>query len=175
MKRALRAVAAPIQPDDHARFGDADTSFDDFDAPHAGGHDILLHLHLNADDLERLDQVSRETKYTRSRWVAALVHKALSGRAQPRTADRINIAHFVRQLRKIETTMQKSTRQLAELEATARECLARCREMERFRGEVGRMAGALDEVFRGNDVYWREVVDAAEQISNPRSTDRSIR
>jgi hypothetical protein len=140
---------------------------DDIDTPRAGGHDILLRLHLDADDLARLDQVSRETKYTRNRWIAALVHKALSGRAQPTSADRINIANVVRELRKIETTMQKSTRQLAELEATARECLARCREMERFRDDVSRMAGALDEVFRGNDAYWREVVDAADRAEAP--------
>ena len=175
MKRALRAVPTPVQTADHDPFDDLDPSLDDPETPRGGGHDILLRLQLGADDLARLDQVSRETKFTRNRWIAALVHKALSGRAQPSSADRVNVANLVRELRKIETTLQKSTRQLAELEATARECLARCREMERFRDDVSRMAGALDEVFRGNDAYWREVIDAAEAPAPPRTVAKRIR
>jgi hypothetical protein len=119
--------------------------------------------------------VSRATKYTRNRWIAALIHKALSGRAQVSSSDRVNIAGLVRELRKIETTLQKSTRALAELEVTAQQCLARCREMERFRDDVSRMAGALDDVFRGNDAYWREVVDTADHAAAPRPAVKRLR
>jgi hypothetical protein len=174
MKRTLRAVPTALQAIDLEPFEKIDAPLDD-DASRPGASDILLRLQLDAADLERLDQVSRTTKFTRNRWIAALVHQALSGRAQVSSGDRVNIAGVVRELRKIETTLQKSSRALAELEATAKQCLARCREMERFRDDVGRMAGALDEVFRGNDAYWREVVGEAEHITTPRSAAKRIR
>lgn len=168
MKQSLRAVPTPSR-------AVALDPVDEADAPPPGASDILLRLQLDPADLERLDQVSRVTKFTRNRWIAALVHKALSGRAQVSSGDRVNIANLVRELRKIETTLQKSTRGLAELEATARQCLARCREMERFRDEVSRMAAALDEVFRGNDAYWREVVDEADHAAAPRPVAKRAR
>ncbi len=168
MKRTLRAVPTPFQTVDPALLADDDI-------PRPGASDILLRLQLDAADLERLDQVSRATKFTRNRWIAALVHKALSGRAQVSSGDRVNIATVARELRKIETTLQKSNRALAELEATAKQCLARCREMERFRDDVSRMAAALDEVFRGNDAYWREVVGESEHITSPKSVAKRIR
>lgn len=168
MKHPLRAVPPPSPAADPE-------PFDEADAPRAGAHEILLRLQLDAADLDRLDQVSRVTKFTRNRWIAALVHKALSGRAQVSSGDKVNIANLVRELRRIEATLQKSTRGLAELEATARQCLARCREMERFRDDVSRMAGALDEVFRGNDAYWREVLDEADRAGAPRPVAKRVR
>jgi hypothetical protein len=145
-------------------------------APKPKSTEILLRLQLSREELSRLDQASRDTRYSRNGWVAALVRKALCGRPQPASRDRVSISGLVKALRKIEATSQRSARALADLEATARDCLARCAEVERFHEQVRDMANALDQVFKGNDAYWRAVieqggVDGVNAVSAPGSTD----
>jgi hypothetical protein len=120
--------------------------------------DFLVRLRLEPEELRRLDEASQATRFTRNRWIANLIRTTLYGRPQQTTIDRVNISLFVKELRKIEASSQKSARALAELEATARACVDRLRQVDQFREQVKRMADALDEVFKGNDSYWNRLI-----------------
>jgi hypothetical protein len=133
--------------------------------------DIVARLCLDADELRLLDQAVRASKFTRNRWIESLVQKALRRAPRINSADRVDIAKLAKELRAIEAATQKSARALAKLEATARACLERFHEMDRFNRQVRTVADALDEVFRGNDAYWRALVDETDE-SEPKQANR---
>ena len=72
------------------------------------GFDVLLRL--DADDLARLEQQSRAMNCTRNKWVAALLSKALHGKAPLNAAERGGIVTVIKELRKIEAGAAQGNR-----------------------------------------------------------------
>lgn len=87
------------------------------------------------------------------------MRRALAGREPLNSADKVSVASLVKELRRIEAETARSAHMLAHLEATARECLTRLKATQRLHDKVKRMADALDAFFRGNDSYWRSLID----------------
>lgn len=91
------------------------------------------------------------------------MRRALAGRAPLNAQDRVSVAGLVKELRRIEAETARSAHMLAHLEVTARECLARLKATQRLHDKVKRMADALDAFFRGNDSYWRSLMEDDER------------
>jgi uncharacterized membrane protein YccC len=121
------------------------------------GFDILLRL--SAEDLARLDEACRATHTTRKRWVSSLIHKALGGQADLGSADRLSLAAALKELRKIEASAAQSSHAVAHWERLTRALAGRLGEMEQMRSQMTEITGALDAVLRGNDEYWRRLVE----------------
>lgn len=120
---------------------------------------MTIQLLLSEDEIQRLDALSAGRRFTRATWVGGLVRRALAGREPLNSADKVSVASLVKELRRIEAETARSAHMLAHLEATARECLTRLKATQRLHDKVARMADALDAFFRGNDSYWRSLID----------------
>jgi hypothetical protein len=120
---------------------------------------VDITIRLDRNDLRRLDEESLDTGHERSQWIIALVRSHLHKKPKFRQGDRIILSSCVKQLRKIEASLAKATRALADREAPARAVLSRLDEIERFRLQVGALVRALNEAFSDNDAYWRTAID----------------
>jgi hypothetical protein len=116
-------------------------------------------LRLDPDLLQRLDQECRATDFTRNKWITALIQARLRGASAFGRSDRISLSGIAKSLRKIEARICESSHALAEVERVAVSIKQQRDEMERFRGQVRDMAEALDQAFKGNDSYWRGLID----------------
>jgi hypothetical protein len=140
--------------------------------PRSRGFDILLRL--SPEDLVHLDEACRTAHTTRNRWVASLIHKALKGQADLGSADRLSLAAALKELRKIEASAAQSSRAIAHWEQLTRALSARLCEMAQMRGQMTEITGALDAVLRGNDEYWRRLVEGASALTEKPSPHSSM-
>jgi hypothetical protein len=141
------------------RLRPAEKAGEDDDGEDAGPAGPRILLRLNAEDLRRLDQESEATRFTRARWVAALIHRTLHGKPQFNRADRIDLSKIAKALQQIDARLTKSARSLEDMLANAEILAQRLADVERMRGQVQGLAGALDKAFQGNEAYWQGVVD----------------
>jgi len=124
------------------------------------GFDILLRL--SPEDLASLNEACRAAHTTRNRWVAALIHKVLQGHAELGSADRVSLTAALKDLRRIEASAAQTARAIAQWEQITRTLAGRLCEMEQMGGQITEISGALDAVLRGNDEYWRRLVEEGD-------------
>ena len=83
----------------------------------------------------------------------------LQGHAELGSADRASLTAALKDLHKIEASAAQSARAIAHWEQLTRTLSGRLCEMEQMRGQITEITGALDAVLRGNDEYWRRLVE----------------
>ncbi len=159
----LRYVSAGAEPALPQLAGSASEGGQTSEATSSRGFHILLRL--DPDELRRIDEQSRASKFTRNRWAAALIRRALYGRAQFNAPDRNRLAAIAAELKSIDQMTLKSMKMIEHLEQSARACADRLQKMDALRDRLNEMAREIEAAVRGNDAYWEAVTRGDDAVA----------